>query len=195
LIRRNDQCIDRRDDFLHPLLHGNGCFICALTVHSAPCDPPLSRCFNLVLLISAILNPVNSDIRQVLKLTISLVLLGLLSGCFAAETVFLVGDLARLPGSGSYDYSSLSGVLCTTKDSIGVKYKTAEPNVQHDEAMQVITEHCVNGYVETKRVEYADSRIVYATCLRADGSPAVSQPCVDSDEQDADEQVGFGEER
>ena len=56
--------------------------------------------------------------------------------------------------------------------------------------MQLITEHCVGGYVETKRVEYAGSRTVYATCLQADGSPAVSQPC----EFDADEQVGFGEE-
>ena len=129
----------------------------------------------------------SSIILQVLKLTISLVLYGLLSGCFAADTVFLVSNLARLPGSGSYDYSSLSGVLCTTEDSIGVKY---QPNVQHDEAIQVITEHCVNGYVETKRVEQAESRTVYATCLQADGSLAVSQPC----ETNADEQVGFGEE-
>ena len=123
----------------------------------------------------------NPNIRQVLKLTISLVLLALLSGCFVAQVVLLVGSL---PGP------SLPKVLCTTEDSIGVKYHTAEPNVQHDEAMQLITEHCVGGYVETKRVEYADSRTVYATCLRADGSPAVSQPC----EFDADEQVGFGEE-
>jgi len=148
--------------------------------------PAMWRRFKLGLLIRAILNPVSSIILQVLKLTISLVLYGLLSGCFAADTVFLVGDLARLPGSGSYDYSSLSGVLCTTEDSIGVKYHT----VQHDEAMQVITEHCVNGYVETKRVEQAESRTVYATCLQADGSLAVSQPC----ETNADEQVGFGEE-
>ena len=125
----------------------------------------------------------NSNIRQVLKLTISLVLYGLLSGCLVADVLLLVGSL---PG-GSGDYSSLSGVLCTTEDSIGVKY---QPNVQHDEAMQVITEHCGGGYVETKRVEYADSRIVYASCLQADGSPAVSQPC----EFVADEQVGFGEE-
>jgi hypothetical protein len=142
-----------------------------------------------------------------MKLTISLVLLGLLSGCFAAQvalfdTPFLtLGSLQVLPGSG-YN-QSLSGVLCTTEDSIGVKYHTA-PNNQHDGAMQAITEHCVDGYVETKRVEYADSRTVYATCLRADGSPAVSQPCeyVGDDEQVGfseenfgdDEQVGFSEE-
>jgi hypothetical protein len=151
----------------------------------------MSGCSYLSIGISAILNLVNPNIRQVLKLTISLVLLGLLSGCFAAQvalfdTPFLtLGSLQVLPGSG-YN-QSLSGVLCTTEDSIGVKY---QPNVQHDEAMQVVTEHCGGGYVETKRVEYADSRIVYATCLRADGSPAVSQPC----ESDADEQVGFDEE-
>jgi hypothetical protein len=136
--------------------------------------------------IRPILNPVTSNIRQVLKLTISLVLQGLLSGCFAAQAALLV---VSLPGPGSGDISSLSGVLCTTEDSIGVKYHTAEPNVQHDEAMQLITEHCVGGYVETKRVEYVGSRTVYATCLQADGSLAVTQPC----EFDADEQVGFGE--
>jgi hypothetical protein len=128
-----------------------------------------------------------SNIRQILKLTTSLVLCGLLSGCFAADVALLILSLP-VPGNG--DTSSLPDALCTTEDSIGVKYLTVEPNVQHDEAMQVITEHCGGGYVETKRVEYADSRIVYATCLRADGSPAVSQPC----EFDADEQVGFGEE-
>lgn len=111
----------------------------------------------------------------------------MLSGCVAAQVALLV---VSLPGSSSGDISSLSGVLCTNEDSIGVKYHTAEPNDQHDEAMRLITEHCVGGYVETKRVEYADSHTVYATCLEADGSPAVSQPC----EFDADEQVGFGEE-
>jgi len=135
------------------------------------------------------LSPVTSNTRQVLTLTISLVLLGLLSGCVAAQNVALLPLFDYLP-TGSGDYSSLSGVLCTTKDSIGVKYKTAEPNDQHDEAMQAITEHCVDGWVETRRVEYAGSRDVYATCLQADGSPAVSQPC----ELVTDEQVGFSEE-
>ena len=144
----------------------------------------LSGCFNLSIGISAILNLVNPNIRQVLKLTISLVFYGLLSGCFAADVGILILSLG-VPGGG--DVSSLPKVLCTTEDSIGVKY---QPNVQHDEAMQVITEHCGGGYVETKRVEHAGSRIVYATCLRADGSPAVSRPC----ESEADEQVGFGEE-
>ena len=124
----------------------------------------------------------NSNNLQILKLTISLVLSSLLSGCLVADIALLIGSLPK----GSGDISSLSGVLCTTEDSIGVKYHT----VQHDEAMQVITEHCVNGYVETKRVEQAESRTVYATCLQADGSLAVSQPC----ETNADEQVGFGEE-
>lgn len=138
--------------------------------------------------IEPILNPVTSIFRQVIKLTSSLVLLGLLSGCFALSVANLV---ASLPGGGSSQNSSLSGVLCTTKDSIGVKYHTAEPNNQYDEAMRVITEHCVDGWVETKRVEYASSRTVYATCLQADGSPAGSQPC---EFVDADKQVGFSEE-
>ena len=42
---------------------------------------------------------------------------------------------------------------------------------------------------ETRRVDYAGSRHVYATCLQADDSPAVSEPC----EYASDEDVGFGQ--
>jgi len=117
-----------------------------------------------------------SHIRQVLELTISLVLLGLLSGCLVAQVGLALGSL---PGTGSGDDSyiqSLSGVLCTAEDSIGVKYRTA-PNNHRVGAMQAITEHCVDGWVETKRVVYTDSIIVYASCLQSDGSMAVSQKC------------------
>jgi len=93
-----------------------------------------------------------------------------------------------LPRNG--DISSQWGVICTTKDSIGVKYHTA-PKHQHDATMQAITEHCVDGWVETKRVEYADYRIVYASCFQSDSSPAVSPPC---EYVGDDEQVGFSEE-
>ena len=80
-------------------------------------------------------------------------------------------------------------VLCTSEDSIGVTYHTEEPNNQHDEAMQLIRQHCSGGYIETKHVRYPGSRTVYATCLQVDGSPAVSEPC----EHDAYEVVGFGQ--
>jgi hypothetical protein len=57
--------------------------------------------------------------------------------------------------------------------------------------MQAITEHCDDGWVETKLVTQRYYRIIYAACLQADGSPAVSQPCEYIGD---DEQVGFSEE-
>lgn len=84
---------------------------------------------------------------------------------------------------------SSPGVLCTTKDSIGVTYLTENPNDQHDDAMQLISAHCIGGYIETRRVDYPGSRAVYATCLQAGGSPAVSEPC----KYAVDDNVGFGQ--
>ena len=117
------------------------------------------------------------------------VLLGLLSGCggLGLGGAALTGALV---GSGGGEYTPPSPeVLCTTEDSIGVSYHWLESNIQHDEAMLLITEHCVGGYVETKRVDDFMLRTVYATCLQADGSPAVSQPC----EYKAEEVIGFGQ--
>ena len=136
--------------------------------------------------IGPILSPVASNIRQILKLTISLVLLGLLSGCSGID-----GPVMSIPVGPYRDrivwLHSPPQILCAAEDSIGVRYHT----VRYDEAMQAITEHCVDGWVETKLVAYASTRIVYATCLQADGSPTVSQPC---EYVGDDEQVGFSEE-
>ena len=91
-----------------------------------------------------------------------------LSGCAALQlSVIAVETL----GVVSTHVVTAPGVLCTS------------------EAMQLIRQHCIGGYIETKRVDYPGSRAVYATCLQADGSPAVSEPC----EYDADEHVGFGQ--
>jgi len=111
------------------------------------------------------------------------VLLLTLSGCNAIHlTLVTVGALTThvVPSP---------GVLCTTEDSIGVTYLTEYPNDQHVDAVQLISAHCIHGYIETRRVDYAGSRRVHATCLQADGSPAVSEPC----EFTADEDVGFGQ--
>lgn len=106
-----------------------------------------------------------------------------LSGCNAVHlAVVTAGALAT-------HAVTAPGILCTGEDSIGVTYHTEEPNNQHDEAMQLIRQHCVDGYIESRRVNYYGSRTVYATCLRADGSPAVTKPC----EYGADQVVGFGQ--
>ncbi len=107
----------------------------------------------------------------------------MLSGCNAIHlTVLTVGALT------THAVTSPT-LLCSTDDSIGVNYLTERPNNQHDEAMQLIRSHCANGYVETRRVNYPGSRALYATCLRADGSPATSEPC----KYNANDDVGFGQ--
>ena len=69
-----------------------------------------------------------------------------LSGCAAVHlAVVTAGALA------TYAVTA-PGVLCTSEDSIGVTYHTEGPNDQHDEAMHLIRQHCIGGYIETRRV-------------------------------------------
>ena len=137
------------------------------------------------------MNPVVSTIRQILKLTISLVLLGLLSGCGALGGAALTGVL--MGGSMAPNRPpSPPKILCTAEDSIGLRYWTVEANTQHDEAMQIVLDHCGGAYVETRRVSSAMYSTVFIMCLQEDGSPPISPSCkyVES-EQDP---VGFGQE-
>ena len=131
-----------------------------------------------------------SHIRQVLKLTISLLLLELFSGCSGID-----GPVMSIPAKwGGWPQDNFAWlhmppqILCAAEDSIGVAYHTT----RYDEAMQAITEHCVDGWVETKLVTQRYYRIIYAACLQADGLPAVSPSC----KYVAPEQnpVGFGHE-
>ena len=133
-------------------------------------------CLGVEVGIGPILSPVASNIRQILKLTISLVLLGLLSGCFAAEVALLAVTFAPVipaPGGG---YQSLK-IHCTAEDSIGLRYANVGDDTQHEEAMQLISEHCVDGNIETYRNDTASISWVFAACLQADGNPPVSQTC------------------
>lgn len=107
----------------------------------------------------------------------------ILSSCAAVHLAFVAA------GALATHAVTAPGVLCTNEDSIGVTYHTEKPNDQYDEAMQLIRKHCIGGYIETRRVNYPGSRTVYATCLQADGSPAVTEPC----EYNADDVVGFGQ--
>jgi hypothetical protein len=126
-----------------------------------------------------------STIRQILKLTISLVLFGLLSGCGAIGGAALSGAL--MGAAWAPDRSpSPPTILCTAEDSMGLKYYSRTPH------MHLIYDNCAMGYVETYRADYLISSIVYVSCLQADGSPAVSPSC----KYVAPEQnpVGFGHE-
>ena len=145
------------------------------------------RRFNLGLLIRAILNLVNSNIRQVLKLTTSLVLLGLLSGCVyvavltAAELAGqavgqAVGEAVETAVIASATkprdpYSHRTGknhyepvILTSNEDMISIKYLNVGPNAEHEQVKQLMSEHCNGAYVETSRVELRGYDTVEAEC-------------------------------
>jgi hypothetical protein len=121
---------------------------------------------------------VNSSFRHVLKLTISLALYGLLSGCVGVTP---------------------PRIDCTAEDSIGLTYYgrpgrvTSGPkqrDTQYAEALRLISEHCDGRYIETHRGGFDFSSNVWAVCLQEDGSSPVSPSCM----YVAPDIVGFDQE-
>ena len=108
----------------------------------------------------------NSNIRQVLKLIISLVLLGLLSGCSPLEfVIFGPPPKADSPNShrtGKNHYEPV--VLASNKDMIQIKYLSLGPNAEHEQVTQLISDHCDGAYIETSRVELRGYDTVEAEC-------------------------------
>ena len=107
----------------------------------------------------------NSNIRQVLKLAISLVLYGLLSGCMGVAP---------------------PKIDCSAEDSIGITFYGRSGRVtsglkqrdsQYAEALRLISEHCDGRYIETHREGFDFSSNVWAVCLQEDGSSPVSPSC------------------
>jgi hypothetical protein len=116
---------------------------------------------------------VNPNIRQILKLTISLVLYGLLSGCaivpeiivdFAvAEGLNPSGQLYADPyETGKNHYEPI--ILASNKDMIRIKYLSVGPNAEHEQVQQLMFDHCHGAYVETSREELRGYDTVEAEC-------------------------------
>ena len=115
----------------------------------------------------------NPTIRQILKLTISLVLLGLLSGCigYGLEGVlFPLEDIARearldspeLYRTGKNHYEP--EILTSNEDMVRIKYLRVGPNAEHEQVTQLISDHCDGAYIETSRVELRGYDTVEAEC-------------------------------
>ena len=129
----------------------------------------------------------NPNTRQLLKLTISLVLLGLLSGCVIKEGHVLdIYDITRLAIEPSLEaavnkprdpYSHRTGknhyepiVLASNKDMIIIKYLSVGPNAEHEQVKQLMFDHCHGAYIETSRVELRGYDTVEAECTHATDS-------------------------
>ena len=122
------------------------------------------------LLISVILNLVNPNIRQVLKLTISLVLYGLLSGCASVADAVFLGSIVAPGGqpdpepwkTGKNHYEPI--ILASNEDMIRIKYLSTGPNAEHEQVKQLMFDHCHGAYIETSREELRGYDTVEAKC-------------------------------
>ena len=129
----------------------------------------------------------NSNIRQVLKLTISLVLYGLLSGCVYVAVLTgaeLAGQAVGQVVGEALDavviaaatkprdpYSHRTGknhyeptTLASNKDMIRIKYLSVGPNAEHEQVQQLMFDYCHGAYVETSREELRGYDTVEAEC-------------------------------
>jgi len=107
---------------------------------------------------------VNPNIRQISKLTISLVLLGLLSGCGIPFIPISFSD-PNPPDpykTGKNYYEPV--ILMSDKDMIQIKYLSVGPNAQHEQVKQLMSDHCHGAYTETSRVELRGYDTVEAEC-------------------------------
>ena len=109
----------------------------------------------------------NPNIRQILKLTISLVLLGLLSGCSILDVV----EVAMIPPPDAGPYSHRTGknyyepeILTSNEDMIRIKYLSVGPNAEHEQVSQLMSDHCHDAYIETSRMELRGLTTVDAEC-------------------------------
>lgn len=66
---------------------------------------------------------------------------------------------------------------CVAEDSMGLSYGTKGSSAARHEAMQLISEHCEHGHVETHRTCHTITAEVYVSCLRADGVTPESPFC------------------
>lgn len=68
-------------------------------------------------------------------------------------------------------------VDCAAEDSMALTYGTQGSSEARDQAMQLISENCKHGHVETHRAYYTITTKVYVACLRADGTTPESLSC------------------
>jgi len=107
---------------------------------------------------------VNPNIRQVLKLTISLVLYGLLSGCGVPFVPISFSDPdppdSHRTGKNYYEPE----ILTSNEDMIRIKYLSVGPNAEHEQVSQLMFDHCHGAYIEISRVELRGLTTVDAEC-------------------------------
>lgn len=134
--------------------------------------------------------------QQCFRFLVFFAVVGQLSGCGAMGGAVALGALqgAVIGGMASGVYSPKPRppkIFCSAEDSLGLTYGTAGSSASRDEAMQLISEHCASGHVETHRAYYSTVSEVFVACLQADGSPPQSPSCNYVAQERSP--IGFGE--
>lgn len=108
----------------------------------------------------------NSDNHQVLKLIISLVLLGLLSGCIlanvAADAAYAVSRATQKNRATQNSYEPI--IMTSNENKIRIKYRSVGSKAEHEQVKQLMSEHCNGAYVETSQTELKGYDTVEAEC-------------------------------
>lgn len=114
----------------------------------------------------------NSDNHQVLKLIISLVLLGLLSGCIlanvAADAAYAVSRATQKNRATQNSYEPI--IMTSNENKIRIKYRSVGSKAEHEQVKQMMSDHCDGSYIETDRVQHIGYTHVEAECLHETNS-------------------------
>ena len=108
-----------------------------------------------------------SNIPQILKLTISLVLLGLLSGCLAlasvaADASYGVYRATQKIRATQKKYEPI--IMTSNENKIRIKYRSVGSKAEHEQVKQMMSDHCGGSYIETYRVHETGYTTVEAEC-------------------------------
>ena len=110
------------------------------------------------------------------KLFPSVVLLGVLSGCSAADvlnTIILTEEIKKSsepesPGPVKNRYEPV--ILASNEENIRISYLSVGPNAKHEQVTQMISDHCDGSYTETNRVKLNGYTTIDAECTHVTDS-------------------------
>jgi len=100
------------------------------------------------------------NFRNLLIMFLSLLLLGILSGCSR--------DKKKASKKRPNHYEPI--ILTSNEDMIRIKYLDVNANAQPEQALQLIIDHCGDSYIETTRMSESGYTTVEAECTHGTNS-------------------------
>ena len=101
------------------------------------------------------------NFRNLLIMFLSLLLLGILSGCSLRDKI-------KASKKRPNHYEPI--ILTSNEDMIRIKYLDVNSNAQPEQALQLIIDHCGSSYIETTRMNETGYTTVEAECTHGTNS-------------------------